>query len=163
MLRKIRIEQAQWQGALKDIVEREAALRGMHLPAIDLVPQQLDKLLRANGWSGLVQTGRVLFGPGQSELVDACCSVPRDKSKWDLVDAAGLALGGLPNLRAELSPIEREQLDKKRALSYAVKSGPVREYAFHGSREYVRNLLHRANLDPKARAKGYAVRPSFGR
>ena len=157
-LRKIRIEQAQWQGALKDIVEREADLQGIHLPSIDLVPVSQDKLLRANGWSGLVESGRVLFGPGQTDLVDCCCKVPRDQSKWDPVDATGLALGGLPNLRAELSPIEQEQLGKKRAISYAVKNGAEpRTLLLHGSREYVKTILGRAAKDRKSRAQGYAI------
>jgi hypothetical protein len=163
-MRKIRIEQAQWQQALEEIVTREADLQGIHLPSIELVPQQLDKLLRANGWSGLVESGRVLFGPGQTDLIDCCCKVPRDQSKWDPVDATGLALGGLPNLRAELSPLEKEQLGMKRAMSYAVKTGaPVRQLNLHGSREYVKNVLGRAAKTPRSRAMGYAMDRGAGR
>lgn len=154
MIRKIRIEEAQWQGALKPIVEREGQLKGMHLPAIDLVPQQVDKLIRANSWSGLVQSARVLFGPGQTDLIDCMLSVPRDKSKWDPVDAGGLALGGLPNMRAELSPMEQRDLDRRRASSYAAKTGE-RVLNLYGGKQFVQNLLGKAHGDPRARAVGY--------
>lgn len=103
---RLRIEDVQWQRALKDIVEREAAVRGIRLPAVDLVRPDGDKLRRANQVAPFVESGWVLFGgPGARELVDALLAVPHDRSAWDLVDAFGLAVGGLPAQRPERSPL----------------------------------------------------------
>lgn len=118
--RKLRIEDVAWQRALGDIVQREATLSGIRLPALELVRPETDKLRRAMGFSGLVESGRVLFGPGQADLINCLLSVPKDPAAWDLVDALGLALGGLPQTAAErtrIAPVDSEEA-RKRAASY---------------------------------------------
>lgn len=126
--RKVRIESVAWQAALKDITEREAKLKGQRLPFIDLARPQGDKMLRASAWSPLVEGATVLFGgPGHQELVSAMLAVPLDASQWDLVDAAGLAIGGLPQQRAEQSSLrqaDEPEATRKRARSYAVRTTP---------------------------------------
>ncbi len=60
------------------------------------VKPDMDKLRRASAWSGIVESGRVYFGPGQHELMNALLSVPpqhaADASLWDLVDACGIVI-----------------------------------------------------------------------
>ena len=52
-----------------------------------------DKLRRASAWSGLVEGGRIYYGPGQTELINVMLSVPpsnpRHGAVWDA--AAGIA------------------------------------------------------------------------
>ena len=125
---RVRIEDVAWQAALADIVKREAALKGVRLPYIDLAKPQGDKLLRASAWSPLVEGATVLFGgPGHTQLVTAMLAVPLDASQWDLVDAAGLAIGGVPRQRAEQSSLKQTdepEATRKRARSYAVRTTP---------------------------------------
>lgn len=103
--RALRLEDVAWQRALKDIVEREAQTRRIPLPAITLVRPELDKLRRAMQTSPLVESGRVLFAPGLEALKRALVSVPQDETAWDLVDAFGLALGGLPKVAPPSTPL----------------------------------------------------------
>jgi predicted phage terminase large subunit-like protein len=121
--RLIRIEDVAWQRALKDIVEREAQLRGIRLPAVDPVKPERDKLRRAMGVAPLVESGRVLFGPGQTALTRALLAVPQDSRAWDLVDAFGLAVSGLPPqgpARTLIRPTNEH--GAQLAASYAVRS-----------------------------------------
>ena len=121
--RKIRIEDVAWQRALGDIVKREAGIQGIRLPFIEEAKPEGDKLRRALRASPLVESGSVLFGPGQGELIEALLSVPHNKAGWDYTDAFGLALEGLPRGRAERSELREleESPAVKRARSYAVR------------------------------------------
>lgn len=123
--RKIRIEDVGWQRALGDIVKKEADVQGIRLPFVEPAKPETDKLRRALQASPLVESGRVLFGPGQRELVDALLSVPHDKAGWDYTDAFGLALSGLPPSRADRTPLEvpeHAEAGRRRALSYASRA-----------------------------------------
>ena len=80
--RVIRIEDVAYQRALKDVLELEAQIRGVRLPAVDPVKPERDKLQRALGISPWVQDGRVRFGPGQTALTRALLAVPQDAHAW---------------------------------------------------------------------------------
>lgn len=163
-IHKIRIEDVAWQSALKDIVTREAELRGMHLPPID--PEckpKGDKLLCAMRWSGLVDSGRILFDPSCGDLIQCMLAVPMDKSAWDPVDATSRAIEGLPALRAErtaLVPAD-EQPARQRAKSYAVRPlVPMQTDKARlinvGPRPHLR--APRATQRLRQRARSYAVK-----
>ena len=118
-VRVLRIEKVAYQAALKDVLDREARTRGISL-CVDLVPPEGDKVRRANAWSALVEDGTVLFGPGQQDLIDSMLAVPQDGSKWDLVDAAGICIRGLPALQASSQRIPgTEVTTPELAESYA--------------------------------------------
>lgn len=160
-MRRVRIEAVAWQRALKDIVEREARLKGVRLPFVepDVHPKG-DKLLRASRWSGLVEGGYVQFGRECGDLVASMLAVPMDPSGWDLVDATGLALEGLPTARPEASPItEPKRQEMARARSYvapptdAMPTRPVPRVI--GPNPY---RPWAGPLQARRRARGYAVR-----
>ncbi len=120
-IRTVRIEDVAYQKALKDILDREARTRGLHVH-IELVKPDMDKLRRANAWSPLVEDGTVLFGPGQQDLIDSMLAIPHDATKWDLVDAAGLGLRGFPALEASRTRLPGSAVSTpERAESYALR------------------------------------------
>ena len=120
-IRTVRIEDVAYQKGLKDILDREARTRGLHVH-IELVKPDMDKLRRANAWSPLVEDGTVLFGPGQQDLIDSMLAIPHDATKWDLVDAAGLGLRGFPALEASRTRLPGSAVSTpERAESYALR------------------------------------------
>lgn len=162
--RKLRIEKVAWQAALADIVQREAQLAGIRLPMIDLAPPDGDKIRRASRWAPLVEGGHVLFGPGQKHLIDALLAVPERTSAWDLVDAAGLAITGLPHPHAERSRLkgtEEPDAPRRRAKSYAIQTVPDAaplKAPITSTGPTARWRAPRRPTDYKRRARSYAVR-----
>ena len=147
----------------------------------------LDKLRRANAWAGMVEGGRIYFGPGQHELTSAMLKVPPESPSdawlWDLVDACGIVVRTFPDVAAPAESIAahlRRDDRKKLAASYATKSGstllpdqvprPFGTPAGGGARRFY--LPHGTRLDggPSApmgpedlqrrRANSYSVRSS---
>ncbi len=164
--RAIRIEDVAYQRALGEILEREARQRGLTVPGLTLVKPERDKLRRANQASPMVESGRVLFGgPGAEELIRALTSVPHDHRGWDLTDAFGLALSGVPHQSApatRIAPAHAADTDRKRAVSYAVKTvardprSPVVSHA--GPSVQWRSGPGRRGADRRTIAAGYAMR-----
>ena len=157
-IRTVRIEDVAYQKALADILDREAQQRGIAVH-IEVVRPDGDKVRRANAWSGLVQTARVVFGPGQKDLVDSLCAVPMDRMKWDLVDAAGIVVRGFAKLGSEKQTIPgQERSTPTLAKSYAIRPRTTtpRPTTLAPSRTPIRVLPNRR--DPRQRAMGYAVR-----
>jgi len=160
-IRRLRIEDVAYQKALGDILDREARQAGVAVN-VDLVRPDMDKLRRANAWSALVESEAVLFGPGQRELIDAMLSVPGDRTKWDLVDAASLCVRGFPPLPAESQSITQPEVDAMaRAAGYAVKierPGPPRPAPPRSTASVLRDLVPGARDSGMRRAAGYSVR-----
>lgn len=155
-VRTVRIEDVAYQKALGDVLDREAAISGVALH-VELVKPDGDKLRRANAWSPMVESGRVLFGPGQSELVNSMLAVPpakkSDAQVWDLVDAAGICIRGFKNIRPEQQVIPgQERSTSKLATSYRVGPKPQRG---RGTR-----LGYTPSRMGSALAAGYAVHSS---
>jgi hypothetical protein len=156
-VRKIAIEKVAWQSALKDIIEREARLRGVRLPYVELVPPRGDKLMRAHAWSGGVESGKILFDPTCQDLIACMHDVPMNKMAWDPVDATGLALSALPMKHAPRSSIKEaeDSPERKRVATYAPKTVPTMP-----ARQPIpwRNPARDFNRHTRERARGYAVR-----
>jgi predicted phage terminase large subunit-like protein len=104
-IRTVRIEDVAYQRSLGEILNYRARETGIAL-GIELIRPETDKLRRAHGWSGLVQSAMVLFGPGQAELIAAMLAVPQDKTKWHRVDAAGLCIRGFNLLQGKSERLE---------------------------------------------------------
>ena len=120
-VRIVQIEDVAYQRGLGEVLDHEAREAGVTVH-VELVKPEGDKLLRANSWSGLVQNGTVLFGPGQKVLLDALFAVPQDPSQWDLVDAAGMAVRGFHTMPAPASQLPSVDRDgQKIASTYAVR------------------------------------------
>lgn len=149
--RRIRIEKVAYQAALAEVLDREARLRGLPIH-VELVPPEVDKLRRAMGWSGLVEGGVVLIGPGQQNLVTAMLAVPQDPAQWDLVDAGGLCVGGFTKYGGASDPLPGDEAHE-RATSYAV---PTRTRPAPGRPRDPRPLPRRS--PSPQRARGYAAR-----
>jgi predicted phage terminase large subunit-like protein len=156
--RTCRVEDVAYQKSLKDILDREARTRGVHVH-IELVKPDGDKLRRANAWSPLVEDGTVVFPTtGAEDLVACMLAVPGDPSKWDPVDAAGLCIRGFPPLEAAHQPVDRDARPKgqERAASYALRgrglplSAVVTWEQFRG--------FGARTPDLRRRARGYALR-----
>jgi len=152
--RTVRVEDVAYQKALRDILDREAHTRGIHVH-IELVKPDGDKLRRANAWSPLVEDGTVLFPTTAAEDLIACMlAVPGDRSKWDPVDAAGLCLRGFPALEAARTRLPGPTVSTpERAQSYALRGGgmplsAVVTWEKFGAR----------TPDLRGRARGYAQR-----
>ena len=155
-VRTVRVEDVAYQKALKDILDREARTRGVHVH-IELVKPDLDKLRRANAWSPLVEDGTILFPvEGAEDLVRCMLAVPTDEQAWDPVDAAGLCIRGFPALEADHTSIDREAHPKQqeRAASYAMKS------AHTSAKPDLWPISLRPPRQLRDRAKGYARRPA---
>ena len=122
--RTVRIEKVVYQAALKDILDREAKTRGIHVH-VELVPPDGDKLRRASAWSPLVEDGTVVFPTtGAEDLIASMLAVPGDPSRWDLVDAAGICIRGFPALEAARSRLPGPTVSTpERAQSYALRGG----------------------------------------
>jgi predicted phage terminase large subunit-like protein len=151
--RTVRVEDVAYQKALKDILDREARTRGVHVH-IELVKPDMDKLRRANAWSPLVEDGTILFPvEGAEDLVRCMLAVPTDDRAWDPVDAAGLCIRGFPALEADHQPIDRDARPKQqeRAASYAMKS------AHTSAKPDLWPVSMRPPARMRDRAKGYAV------
>ena len=120
--RVIRIEDVQYQKALKDILEHEFRQRGVNNLYVHLVKPDGDKIRRASGWSPWVESGTVLFTKDQKVLIDCMLSVPGDKTAWDLVDAAGICIRGFPALQSESERIKGSEFSTPdRAASYSTQ------------------------------------------
>ncbi len=156
-VKKLRIEANAYQGALGDIIQREAAQRGIPLPALDLIHTRTDKMLGAMQWSGSVETGHIVFDPSCTDLIACMLDVPGNKMAWDPVDATGIALGGLPLYKARQTrlpkPADAEQ--RRRAVGYAAKATPPAPAVQTGARRFPGRT---SNAKLRARARGYAVR-----
>ena len=122
--RTVRIEKVAYQAALKDILDREAKTRGIHVH-VELVPPDGDKLRRASAWSPLVEDGTVVFPTtGAEDLIASMLAVPGDPSRWDLVDAAGICIRGFPALEAARTRLPGPTVSTpERAQSYALRGG----------------------------------------
>jgi predicted phage terminase large subunit-like protein len=156
-VRTVRVEKVAFQEVMKNLIDRAAREAGLSI-TVQLVAPDADKLIRANAWSPWVQEGRLLFGPGCSELVEALCSVPEDVTGWDLTDAAGYLVRGFRDLAAEKTRIVEVE-SQTPAFTYATHSG---HSALRGS--FVNPppgapLRARPRQGvPGQRAAGYAVR-----
>src|SRR5262249_38593675 len=125
-----------------------------------------------------VEDGRVLFGPGRTALARTLLAVPQDAHAWDLVDAFGLALTGLPPARPAQTPIRPLSEDPaKLARSYATQawSDPEKAPPPHVSPSAIWGVPGRITRsgavwhsgpnssvrapDYRRRAAGYATRP----
>jgi hypothetical protein len=111
-IRTVRIEDVAYQKALRDILDREARTRGLHVH-IELVKPDMDKLRRANAWSPLVEDGTVLFGPGQQDLIDSMLAIPHDATK------RGWACAAFPRSRRP-GPGSRGQPCRRRSAPRAM-------------------------------------------
>jgi len=155
-VRRIRVETVAYQRALAQILELNRRIAGSQI-AIEEVKPDGDKLRRANGWSGFVQSGFMVFSrlPGVDELIESMVRVPGDRSKWDLVDAAGIAMSGLELLTPDLSRILQPTGDTL-AASYVGGVAPVSGTT--GGR-----FNFGLGDSPRAfrRARGYTVPPRF--
>jgi len=152
--RTVRVEDVAYQKSLKDILDREARTRGVHVH-IELVKPDGDKLRRANAWSPLVEDGTVLFPTtGAEDLIACMLAVPGDSSRWDPVDAAGLCVRGFPPLEAARTRLTGSVLSTpERAESYALRGrgmplSAVVTWEKFGAR----------TPDLRRRAQGYAQR-----
>lgn len=122
-VRTVRVEKVAYQAALRDLLDREARTRGLHVH-VELVPPDADKLPRAAAWSPLVEDGTILFGPGQQDLIDSMLAIPHDATRWDLVDAAGYCVHGFPALEAARTRLPGPTVSTpERAQSYALRGG----------------------------------------
>jgi len=155
-VRRVRIEDVAYQRALGDILDREARQRGIQVH-VDLVPPDADKLRRANAWSPLVESGTVLFGPGQKALIDALLAVPADRTQWTSWTPPGSA-SGLPAAPARVAARERPGPaggdgagSRLRGSSGAGREPRSRPAAWSGGRP-----------DPMARARSYAPQRVHG-
>jgi predicted phage terminase large subunit-like protein len=178
-VRKLRLERAAHDLVMAHVLARELPIRGLTPPSVETVKHETDKLTRALGVSPLVEAGMILFGPGQERLTAALTAVPRDASAWDLVDAFGLAVTGLPAVRGGRSSIADPVDAPGRAIarSYAaITVDPVlhRPSAFAGAPRLpagwvpgvaglVRSGSSRGIAAERARrrAAGYAVKPAL--
>ena len=155
-IRRVRVEKTAYQAALKDLLDREAKTRGLHVH-VELVPPDADKLRRANAWSPLVEDGTVLFGPGQQDLIDSMLAIPHDSTRWDLVDAAGYCLRGFPALESTRTRLPGQTVSTPdRAASYAQRGRGLPLNAVV-TWEQFRGFGARTP-DLRRRARGYALR-----
>ena len=154
-IRTWRIEDVAYQKALGDVLDHESRERGVPVH-VELVKPDGDKLRRANAWSPLVESGTVLFGPGQKTLIDDLLAVPLDPRAWDLPDAAGLCVRGFPVMDAERSRIPGAELSTPRlAQSYAVR--PLATERARPTQLPLRSSPRTAAAAAPLRARGYAA------
>lgn len=154
--RQIRVEDVQYQRALKEILEKEIRGRGIHV-AVELVRPEGDKMRRASAWSPFVEDGSVLLHTAQTDLIDCMLSVPGDKQAWDLVDAAGVCITGFtPMLRLQ-RPMSTSTL-QDRAAGYAVQTEQ-----FQPTKRKPRVLLKNPFISKDRRARSYTAGPLAGR
>ena len=152
-IHRVRIEDVAYQRVLGEILEREARIAGVQVH-VQTVKPDADKIRRAMAWSGLVQDGTVVFGPGQQALIHSMLAVPEDDAQWDLVDAAGICLRGFPVLTpAGMRLPGTEPVQDHRARGYAIRP------PFETSRPPFRQLVPVGQApSTRKRAAGYAIR-----
>ena len=152
--RQIRVEDVQYQRALKEVLEKEIRNQGIHV-SVELVRPDGDKLRRASAWSPFVEDGSVLFHDSQQDLLDCMLSVPGDKAAWDLVDAAGVCITGFtPMLRLQ-KPVKVVST-QDRAAGYAVQQ----EQFQPNSRRKPRTILKNPFAVKDRRARSYTSNPN---
>lgn len=120
--RVMRIEDGPLDRAISEVIMRDIGIAGVKM-AVETVPRDGDKVLRANTWSGMVENGYVHFKQEHKELIECMMAVPQDKSKWDLVDATGICLRGFPKIypaRSRLAQLQGQYSESEaQAAGYA--------------------------------------------